>query len=219
MSVHTDVWAKFIPGGAAQGSPCPLQTHLSWAGWSAPYFFIFTKSYHFKSPCRAISKLQKYLRKPINSYNDINNIFVNANLLLCFPQAQPEGSVKGQHGSSRSRHMGTFTGKQQLLPSSHPGYTHTPLAAFQGLISLWGSGSWAQPRWWLPAWFGFCSRSCAAPRTLAGSTQSHTAGKSPPMTFDTSTRRQLNVRFFKAKPMNFFLFVQWIPTIQVINLN
>lgn len=61
--------------------------------------------------------------------------------------------------------------------------TPTPLAAFQGLLSLWGGGSRAEPRWWLPAWFGFCSRSCAAPSTLAGSAQTHTAGKSPPVSF------------------------------------
>lgn len=87
-------------------------------------FFIFTKSHNFKSPCRATSTFKKYLRKPINSYNDINNIFVNANLLLCFPQAQPGGTVKGQHGSSGFRHMGTFNGKQQLLVSSYPRYPH-----------------------------------------------------------------------------------------------
>lgn len=152
-------------------------------------FFIFTKSHNFKSPCRATSTFKKYLRKPINSYNDINNIFVNANLLLCFPQAQPGGTVKGQHGSSGFRHMGTFNGKQQLLLSSYPRYTHTPRSIPGAHLPLDG-GSWAEPRWWLPAWSGFCSRGLAAPSHPGRQHPDPHSSANPTHavpTFDTST--------------------------------
>lgn len=87
--------------------------------------------------------------------------------------------------------------------------TPTPLAAFQGLISLWVVGAGQSQGGGCQLGLGFAAGALRLPATPAGSTQTHTAAQTPPMPFIPLIQALWTTSFqiFKAKPMILFHFV------------
>lgn len=218
-SVPTDVWAKFVPGGAVQGSPCPLQTHLSWAGWSAPYFFSQSHIISNLPVCGATSKFLKYLWKPINCYNDTNNIFVNANLLLCFPQAQPGKTVKAwqlwvqKHGNIYWEAMAS----PSLPFRVHP----HPLQPSRGLSPSEMVGAGQSQGGGCQLGLGFAAGAVLLPAPWQAAPRPTEQGKAHPRASYLwhKYHRQLHFRFLRLHQWSCLILLQWIPIIQVISLN
>lgn len=146
---------------------------------------------------------------------------MKANLLLSCPPAQAVRTVKGQHGSSGSRHMGTFTGKWQLLLPSHSGYTPTPCSLSGGSSPSGVMGAGLNQGGGCQLGLGFAAGTVLLPAPWQAAPRPTRQGKAPPWASYLwhKYHRQLHFRFLRLHQWSCFIWLQWIPIIQVINLN